>query len=226
MGGLYFIVPALLTIFLSFLIVRAAAIALMMTGLDEKRSKFQALSAFTGTGFTTKEAESVLNNPLRRRIVSWLMIMGNAGIVAVIITATSSIVTSKGYSLPISVILLATGIFIIYKIASRKGFIKRWESYVEDKLAKLSAFEEGTTEDLLHLIEGYGLVKIIVLEESQLIGQTIAEHKLTDKGMLVLGIERDKQWIPIPKAKEVIKEGDKLVLYGPLDILKSEFRDY
>ena len=152
--------------------------------------------------------------------------MGNAGIVAVIITATSSIVTSKGYSLPISVILLATGIFIIYKIASRKGFIKRWESYVEDKLAKSSAFEEGTTEDLLHLIEGYGLVKIIVLEESQLIGQTIAEHKLTDKGMLVLGIERDKQWIPIPKAKEVIKEGDKLVLYGPLDILKSEFRKH
>jgi len=34
-------------IFISFLIVRAAAIALMMTGLDEKRAKFDALSAFS-----------------------------------------------------------------------------------------------------------------------------------------------------------------------------------
>jgi len=32
MDGLYFLVPTLLVVFVSFLIVRAAAIALMMTG--------------------------------------------------------------------------------------------------------------------------------------------------------------------------------------------------
>jgi Trk-type K+ transport system membrane component len=52
------------------LIVRAASIALMMTGMNQKRARFQALSAFTGTGFTTKEAESVMNHPLRRKIIS------------------------------------------------------------------------------------------------------------------------------------------------------------
>jgi len=57
MGGLYFLVPTLLVIFISFLIIRAAAVALMMTGMDEKKAKFQALSAFSGTGFTTKEAD-------------------------------------------------------------------------------------------------------------------------------------------------------------------------
>ena len=72
MSGLYFLIPVILTIFISFLIVRAAAIALMMTGLDHKRSIFQALSAFTGTGFTTKEAEKVINHPLRRKIIIWL----------------------------------------------------------------------------------------------------------------------------------------------------------
>ena len=70
MGGIYFLLPTLLVILVSFLIIRAAAIALMMTGMDEKRAKFQALSAFSGTGFTTKEAESVINNPKRRRIVT------------------------------------------------------------------------------------------------------------------------------------------------------------
>lgn len=52
MRGLYFLVPTLLVIFVSFLIVRAAA-ALMMSGMDSKRALFQAISAFSGTGFTT-----------------------------------------------------------------------------------------------------------------------------------------------------------------------------
>lgn len=55
MTGIYFVLPTLLVVLTSFLIVRAAAIALMMTGMDEKRARFQALSAFTGTGFTTRE---------------------------------------------------------------------------------------------------------------------------------------------------------------------------
>ena len=225
MDGLYFLVPTLLVIFVSFLIIRAAAIALMMTGMDRQRAVFQALSAFSGTGFTTKEAESVVNNPVRRRIISWLMILGNAGIVVVIIAATSSLVTSKGYQLPINVLILLVGIYLIYRVATHKGFIRRWESFVEDKLVKSSTFEEGATEDLLHLIEGYGLVRAIIAEGSSLVGSSLADSKLTEKELMVLGIERGKVWIPIPKAKEIIQEGDRLVVYGPLEVLKSLFRE-
>ena len=225
MDGLYFLLPALLVVFVSFLIVRAAAIALMMTGMDRKRAVFQALSAFSGTGFTTKEAESVVNNPLRRRIVSWLMILGNAGIVTVIITATSSLVTSEGYQLSINVLVLLVGVYLIYKIATHKGFIRRWESFIEDKLIKSPTFEEGATEDLLHLLEGNGLVRAIITENSPFIGNSLSESKLTEKGLLVLGIERGKNWIPIPKAKEAIQEGDRIVVYGPLEVLRALFRE-
>ncbi|MGB2842633.1 MAG: TrkA C-terminal domain-containing protein [Halobacteriota archaeon] len=179
MDGLYFLVPTLLVVFVSFLIVRAAAIALMMTGMDRKRAVFQALSAFSGTGFTTKKAESIVNHPERRRIVSWLMILGNAGIVTVIITATSSLVTSKGYQLSINVLVLLVGIYLIYKIATHKGFI----------------------------------------------GNSLSESKLTEKGFRVLGIERGKNWIPIPKAKEMIQEGDRIVVYGPIEVLRALFRE-
>jgi len=37
---------------------------------------------------------------------------------------------------------------------------------------------------------------------------------------LVLGIERGKNWIPIPKATEIIEDGDKVVAYGALKVLK------
>ena len=65
MDGFYFLLLALLVIFVSFLSVRAAAIALMMAGMSEKRVRFQALSASSGTGFTTKEAESVVDHPVQ-----------------------------------------------------------------------------------------------------------------------------------------------------------------
>lgn len=225
MGGIYFLLPTLLVILVSFLIIRAAAIALMMTGMDEKRAKFQALSAFSGTGFTTKEAESVINNPKRRRIITWLMILGNAGIVTVIVTTTSSLVTSKGYQLSLNVMILLGGIFLIYKIVTHKGFIRRWESFIEDKFVQSHVFEEGIIEDLLHLIEGYGLVRVMITDKSPIIGSSIAEQKLTEKEILVLGIERGKNWIPIPKPKETIQDGDKVVVYGSLNVLKGVFGD-
>lgn len=224
MTGIYFIFPSLITIFISFLVVRAAAIALMMTGLDRKRAVFQALSAFTGTGFTTREAERVINHPRRRKIISWLMILGNAGIVTIIITATSSLVTSRGYTLPIDILILLLGIFVIYKIATHKGFIRRWETFIESKLVKLEELEEGPAEDLLHLLEGYGLVRVAIRKDSPLKGLSLSECSLCSKDILVLGIERGRNWIPIPNSEEEIKEKDKLVVYGNLKTLKSQLK--
>jgi len=36
----------------SIFIVRVAAVAMRLTGLDDSTARFQALSAFSGTGFT------------------------------------------------------------------------------------------------------------------------------------------------------------------------------
>jgi hypothetical protein len=225
MSSLYFLFPALLAILISFLFVRASAIALMMTGLDKKKARFQALSAFSGTGFTTKEAELIVNNPRRRKIATWLMIMGNAGIVAVIVTATSSLATSRGYQLPINVLVLIVGIFLIYKIATYRKFTTKWENYIERKLIKSPAYEEEATEDLLHFLEGYALVKKIITEKSTLAGNSLSKCRLNEKGLLVLGIERGKNWIPTPKAREKIQVNDSIVVYGPLGVLRELFQE-
>ncbi|MGD2245176.1 MAG: TrkA C-terminal domain-containing protein [Candidatus Aminicenantes bacterium] len=221
MSSLYFLAPTLIAIFISFLVVRAAAVALMMTGMEWKKARFQALSAFSGTGFTTREAESVINHPTRRKIVTWLMILGNAGIVTVIVTATTSLATSRGFQLPINLLVLAVGIYVIYKIASYKKFTQKWERFIENKLIKSPVIEEATIEDHLHFLEGYGVVKKIVSHDSPLIGNSLADWRLNEKGILVLGIERGKNWVPIPNASEIIEDGDRLVVYGPNDRLKE-----
>ena len=221
MTGSYLLAPAILAILFALLVVRASAIALMMTGLDGDRARFQALSAFTGTGFTTREAEAIVNHPKRRKIVSWLMITGNAGIVTIIVTSTSSFVTSTGVELPISAAILLAGVFIVYRIGKHRGVVKRWDVFVEGKLARSKAFKDTPTEDLLHFVEGYGLVREIVTGESPLAGRSLVGSRLSSKGVLVLGIERGPRWIPIPKAEETMRVGDRVVVYGPLDVLKA-----
>ena len=67
---------SLLKIFaVSFFFVRLAVVALRLTGLPEQNAKFQAMSALTGTGLTTTEAEMIVNYPIRRKIIAWLMIL-------------------------------------------------------------------------------------------------------------------------------------------------------
>ncbi|MBD3344464.1 MAG: hypothetical protein GF401_05325 [Chitinivibrionales bacterium] len=226
MGGIYFLLPALLAIFISFLVVRAAAIMLMMTGLDQRRAQFQALSAFSGTGFTTKEAETVVNHPARRKIITRLIILGNAGLATIIVTATSSLVTSQGFAIPLNVVVLLIGIFIIYKIATRQKFVEKWESFIERRIIKASKIEEGAIEDLLHLMEGYSLVKAIMTENAPFVNSSLAECRLNEQGLLILGIEREKKWIPIPTGSEIIQNGDKIVVYGPLKILREKFSEH
>lgn len=51
------VLPVIMVLVLAALIVKIAAVALNLTGLDEKTAFFQALSAFTGTGYTTQDAE-------------------------------------------------------------------------------------------------------------------------------------------------------------------------
>jgi len=71
----------LLVLTLSFITERIATVALTLTGLSGDAARFQARSAFTGTGFTTSEAEQVTTQPARRRIIMLLMGMRSVEII-------------------------------------------------------------------------------------------------------------------------------------------------
>ena len=90
MMGILPIISLLVVVILSLMVVRIATIALALTGLSDQLARFQARSAFTGAGFTTKESEKVMQHPVRRRIILLLMLLGNAGF----ITAVSSLILS------------------------------------------------------------------------------------------------------------------------------------
>lgn len=223
MEGLYFLIPTLMSILLSMLFVRAGAIALMLTGMHYEQAKFQALSAFTATGFTTREAEKVVNNPARRKIISRLMIGGYAGIVAVTVSGISTMITTSTPHLPEAALILMVGLGTIYLLGQHTGLTQRWEGMVERWLYRSSLFEFEPVEELLHLAEGFGLVKIEVKEDSPLAGKTLTQFGRGHKQSLVLGLERQRAWIPARQMHKPLQAGDQMIVYGELKQLKEEF---
>jgi len=223
MSGIYLMFPTLLLIFVSFFVVRAGGIALMRTGLDREKANFQALSAFSRAGFTTRETELIMSHPQRRRIVSWLIIIGNAGLVAVVVTATSSIATSSGYQLPVSFAILVGGVYIIYRLMKLKGWTQKLDDIIEKRLIKAKITDEPMVEDLLRVNKGYGLLRVMITHESPYIGHYLSELNQPLSEFLVIGIERGEEWISRPESPIKVNEGDRLVIYGVANQLKKIF---
>lgn len=190
----------------------------MMTGMSFDKAKFQALSAFSGTGFTTREAERVVNNPRRRRIVSMLMVLGNAGIVTVIVTATSSFARAQeGLQIGLNLLVLVGGLGLIVIGARHAPFVRRWEHFAQERLSRLKIFEEHTVVDeILHIAEGYGVVRIRVAEYSTLREKTVSDVNKQIKHAVILGIERHTEWLPRPRLNQSVEKDDYLVIYGEL----------
>ena len=72
---------------ISTILVRIASTIMRLTGLPDNVARFQSLSAMTGTGFTTRESELIVNYPIRRRVLMTLMIIGNLALTGFPFTA-------------------------------------------------------------------------------------------------------------------------------------------
>ena len=118
---MFAILSLLLVLALSLLVTRIATIALTYTGMSRESARFQARSAFTGTGFTTSESENIVTHPVRRRIILLLMLFGNAGVAAVL---TSLILTfvgeEQGSMLTLKIVLVISGVAALWAIASSR----------------------------------------------------------------------------------------------------------
>lgn len=109
-----FLVAAIILIILA--IVKLGSIAFQLTGMEPKMATFQALSAFTNTGFTTRAAEEVVQNRTRRAIASVLIVIGYIGIVGVIVTLVRSFAAESGSWLPtlMRLVFALLGIYALY----------------------------------------------------------------------------------------------------------------
>jgi len=216
MGNLIFAVPVILIVAISIFVVKIATVALKMTGLDEKRAYFQALSAFTGTGFTTSDSEVILQNDVRRRIIMILMILGNAGFITVITTVVISFEKANPLPLFINVGILLVVIFFLVKFLTNKSVAKFLNKKIESRLEKRPPFHRRPVEEVLRVAKDYGIAEVSIKEPCRDLGKTLSESDFRKNDILVLAIERKNDVIPAPKATDRILLDDTLICYGKL----------
>ncbi len=222
MGGQVSLIFALFLIASSAIVVKVGAVALRMTGLDAKRAKFQALSAFTGTGFTTRDSELVVRDDRRRRIIMTLMVLGNVGFVTILASLIGSFVlVEKAFEVPIHIVAIVLCVYLLYRVGRRGRLMRKWADWIERKLAKWTNLQEIPVEEVFQLAEGYGVAAVRVRPDSEVVGHSLAEKALAEKDVLVLAIEREGKTIAAPKANEVIQRGDRLICYGRLKAMKE-----
>jgi hypothetical protein len=211
------VLAVVIVLSVSLLVARIGSAALALTGLSREVARFQARSAFFGVGFTTSEAESVVGHPVRRRIVLWLILLGNAGIVGVLASVVLSLTEGGGPTFARIGALLAVVAFFALLASSR--WVDRWMSRLIDRgLRRWTDLDTRDYEGLLHLAGDYAVSELVVEPEDWLADRTLAELELDEEGILILGVTTvDGRYLGAPGGRTRVRPGDTLVLYGSLD---------
>jgi len=204
----------LIAILVSFIVVRIGGFALQLTGIEPDVARFQALSAFSGTGFTTREAERVVGNRTRRRIVTILIILGNAGMVTVIATLVASFTQVSGYAwFFIRLAIIIGGIFGFYQLIIRSNVGQRILDRLQRPVINRILREAPAVEEIFHVEKDWAISLVMIKGSSNIIGLSVADIT-AEEDIEVLAIDRAGTYLTRPNWDEKIMEGDQLLVYA------------
>ena len=208
------IVSLLAVITVSIVITRVATVMLTATGLSRDIARFQARSAFSGAGFTTNESESVVNHPVRRRIVLQLMLLGAAGVVTSLTSLLLSFADTSGAQTANRVLVLVGGLVALRLLAGSSVVDRALTRVTEWALRRFTSLNVRDYDRLLHISDDFTVAEIEPDEGDWLVGRRLDELRLRDEGVLVLGVyRRSGEYLGVPIASTEVRPGDRLVVY-------------
>ncbi|MBD3264622.1 MAG: hypothetical protein GF375_05940 [Candidatus Omnitrophica bacterium] len=221
----------------SFVVVRIGAVAFELTGLEWSLAKFQALSCFSGTGFTTKESELIVGNPQRRRIASILIMLGNAGLVTMIATLANSLradALMPRFKVPfvdlvfparlipwVNLLIIIVAIYTAYKVFTRSVLAKKLTDFLRIHIIKREIITPVSFEELTLFTGGYGVSSIEVDQDSPVLDKTLLESNLRKLDINILAIEREDRIIANPSPDTKIMSGDRLICFGRSEAIRK-----
>lgn len=216
------LVSLFVIITISVIVVRIGSVALVMTGLSKDLAVFQAQSAFSGVGFTTRESESVVRHPTRRRIIRLLMLMGNAGFTSAIAGLVLTFYDPNAKSLELRLGLLVLGLAVLWMVSRSRLMDRFLTQMIRAALKKWTRLEVRDYARLLELDRGYAVAEIEVGPDDWLCNHKLSDLHLTQEGVLVLGVRRASgNYVGAPYGQTEIMLKDVLTCYGPEKLLRE-----
>ncbi|MDF9795244.1 K+/H+ antiporter YhaU regulatory subunit KhtT [Catalinimonas alkaloidigena] len=217
------VLTLIIIISISILVTRFATMSLIHTGLSEQTARFQARSAFTGVGFTTRESERIVAHPVRRRIIMVLMLLGNVGIVSVLATLVLTFVDDQaGASEWLEkMATLIGGLGLIWGLSKSKWVDRGLSRWINHLLNKYTDIKVRDYAGILHLSGEYEITEMLVDSKHWMTDKPLRVLNLRQEGLNLIGVEReDRTYVGLPNGDTVIREGDTLILYGRESALK------
>lgn len=210
------ILTLLFVIALSMLVTKVATIALIHTGMSRDRARFQARSAFSGAGFTTQESETVVKHPVRRRVITLLILLGNAGLVTAVSTLILGFAGGKSSLGAVeTVLLLFVGLSLLYLAARSNRLDRLLTPLISRLLDRWTGIRTRDFSRLMNVMEDYEIAEVDVRENDWMKGGKLEDLRLAEEGILALGIIReDGTYIGVPRGRYEIQDRDRLVVYG------------
>jgi len=210
-------ISLLVILTLSVISVRVGAVALWLTGLPEYVARFQARSAFTTTGFTTPQASLVVNHAERRRIISVLMVLGNAGIVSVMATVVLSYVDFEASveTLAREALWLALAAAVLWVVGLSKWADRHMTRIIHWCLRARTRLDAERMESLLLLPNGYQVAAITIGDVDETVSDLLSEARAAGQQTIVLGVlHADDTYTGAPVEDVQVQAADRVVLYG------------
>lgn len=221
MSLLFLIIFTMIFLFL----VEILCILFKLTGLQDYKARFQVISILTGTGYTSKESELIMQHKDRRRLAEWTMVLGYIGLATFIpffMTFISEFIITE-LSIK-AIVILVIFFFLLILIIRNKRIISFIDRKVEGVIVMGKVKTNKHPWTLISRSHGFGVYSILIDRECKLLGKTLLELNLSESELILLNIDRGDEFISFPTADFIMKEGDNIVIYGRVENIKRIFR--
>ena len=189
--------------------------ALIATGVPPDTASFQARSALSGAGFTTTEAETVVNDPTRRKIIATTMFVGNLGTPTLVVSVLVGFVAPGPGSTTERTLVIASGLILIVMVAinrpTQQLLVRIGQRYANRRLIPALADE---VNELLTLGGDMIVGSIRLSEEPGQTYRSLRGMRTALTGVTVLGVQQGDRYFGESPIDVELHKGDKLVVYG------------
>lgn len=216
MGIVFMILYFLIVAF----VIEISVILFNLTGLEASVSRYQVISMLTNTGFTTDEAQLIIDHPVRRRLSMFLILFG-AFSLAVVISSITNILSGD---LRLKELMVINVVLLVILMTGKTPFIReRLKKKLNSEMEKKLEISELPIKDALYLDEADLVTDVVIEKNSKFVGIKAADLVERDEDISILFIKRGKVNIRNKLDEEKIQEGDQLFIYGNQKEIEKKF---
>jgi hypothetical protein len=149
------------------------------------------------------------------------MLLGNVGVATVAATImvsfmnTSAATTQQRTGI---LAMLAAGLVLLWVIFNSRWIERHMNRMIAWMLKNFTDLDVRDYVSLLELSSGYAVSEMLVEPKDWLSEKSLAALRLSDEGILILGIRPENgKFLGTPRGEDKIHPGDTLIVYGHLD---------